>query len=239
MSKQPQKILILGRSGSGKSFSLHSLDPKKTAIINTDKQELSFGNPGYNTVVADQASGAPDFNKSNMVNTDKMSSVVATFDAWEAREDIDTIVIDTLTHLITADYVHNTIGKDFKSYQKMGKGVWMFLDKIRDSKKNVLVFGHIEHTFNDMGDRVLKMKTQGKMIDAFEPESYFTSLFYSEVVKDGEDINWQMKTLPTDVNDKVKSPAKIVEGTVVRALDAYEPNDMGAILTKLSNFYAN
>ncbi|MBR9700371.1 hypothetical protein GOV11_00725, partial [Candidatus Woesearchaeota archaeon] len=53
MSKQAQKILILGRSGSGKSFSLHDLDPKKTGIINSDKQELSFGNPGYETVVID------------------------------------------------------------------------------------------------------------------------------------------------------------------------------------------
>ena len=207
--KQPQKILILGRSGSGKTFSLHGLDPKKAAIINSDKQELSFGNPGYVTVVHDDVTGAPDFEKSNMVHTDKMSSVNATFDAWEAREDIDTIIIDTFTHLITADYVHNTIGKDFKSYQKMGKGVWLMLDKIRDSKKNVLVFGHIEHAFNDMGDRTIKMKTQGKMIDAFEPESYFTSLFYSEVKKDGEEIKWEMKTLPTDVNDKVSHQLKL------------------------------
>ncbi|MBR9701132.1 AAA family ATPase, partial [Candidatus Woesearchaeota archaeon] len=113
MSKQAQKILILGRSGSGKSFSLHDLDPKKTGIINSDKQELSFGNPGYETVVIDAVSGAPDFQKSNMVQTDKMSSVVATFEAWETREDIETIIIDTLTHLITADYMANSIGKDF------------------------------------------------------------------------------------------------------------------------------
>ena len=229
------KILILGRSGSGKSFSLHSLDPKTTGIINIDKKELSFGHPdGYKLIM--NGDGRPDLDKSNYVETDRMASVQRTLDTWAKRDDLKTIVIDTLTHLITSDYVNNAIGKDFKSYQRMGLDFWHKLDTIRNMDKNVIALAHIEEKFNDSGERVFDMKSQGNMIRNFEPESYFTTMLFSEPFSTEEGVEYRLKTAPTSTFEKIKSPAKYVDGKLVRALEPYEPNDAKLILDKLSNF---
>lgn len=229
-----QKVICLGRSGSGKSFSLHSLDPETTGIINVDKKELSFGNPGYTT----QLNGKlPDLEKSNYVETDKFTSVMKTLDVWSTRNDLETIVLDTVTHLISSDYVNNTIGRDFKAYQTLALNFWKVLDRIREINKHIVVFGHIEELWNDNGERVVSMKSHGKMINSFEPQSYFTTMLFAEVHSDEGEISYMFKTAPTSVYEQVKSPARIIDGKVVKALEPYEPNDMNLILSKLNKFY--
>ena len=37
-------IIIVGPSGSGKSSSMRNLDPKSTAVINTERKQLPFKN---------------------------------------------------------------------------------------------------------------------------------------------------------------------------------------------------
>jgi hypothetical protein len=230
------KLLVLGRSGSGKSASMRNLDPAKTGIINCDKQELIFPSKGYETVMTD---GVPDLAASNYVETSKPSSVLATMRAWEAREDLDTIVLDTITHLITAYYITEALGKEFGGYKELGTSFWNIIDFVRTMKKNVVVFGHIDNKFNDMGEKEVTLKAHGNMIDKFETESYFNTLLMAEVRKVEGEIRWDFKTQPDAVVEKIKSPVRFGENnTVERALEKYEPNDLKAIFDKLNKFYS-
>ncbi len=230
------KLLILGRSGSGKTTSLRNLDPKKTGIINADKQTPEMDMTGYNTVMTE--AGHPDLARSNYVETSKPGSVVATLKAWETRDDIEVIILDTITHLITAYYITDALGKEFGGYKELGTSFWNIVDTIRDLKKSVVVFGHINSSFNDMGDKVVEMKSHGKMIKEFEPESYFNNLFMAEVIKQDGVLRWGFRTIPKEPVEKVKSPIKWNDdGTITRALDDFEDNDIQAIFAKLNQFY--
>ena len=213
---------------------MRNLDPTKTGIINCDKQELIFPSKGYETAMTD---GKPDLAASNYVETSKPSSVLVTLRAWNDREDLDTVVLDTITHLITAYYITDALGKEFGGYKELGTSFWNIIDYVRTMDKNVVVFGHIDHKFNDMGEKEITLKSHGKMIDAFEAESYFNTLLMAEVIKRENELKWVFRTQPDQVQEKIKSPVKFVEGGAERALEKYEENDLKAIFDKLNKFY--
>jgi hypothetical protein len=232
------KMLILGRSSSGKTSSLRNLDAARTGIINCDKEELIFPHSGYVTNVL--ADGRPDLTTSNYVETGKPASVISVLKAWDMRPDLDVIVLDTLTHLITEYYITEALGKEFGGYKELGTSFWHIMNTIKTMDKHVIVMGHIDNKFNDMGQRELVMKSHGKMIQEFEPESYFNTLMIAQVRKVEGTLRWDFKTQPDEAVEKCKGPAKFLpDGTVVHALDQYESNDANAILQKLITFYSN
>lgn len=227
-------MLILGRSGAGKTVSLRDLDPATTGFINTDKQTPEFSMEGYKTVMTD---GKPDLTKSNYVETSKPTSVIATLKAWEKRDDIKVIALDTITHLITAYYINDALGKEYGGYKELGTSFWNIVDTVRELKKDVVVFGHINTSFNDMGDKVVEMKSHGNMIPQFEPESYFNILLMAEVRKIEGELAWGFRTAPKEPAEKVKSPIRFTEDGVERALAEFETNNIKTLLDKLNKFY--
>jgi hypothetical protein len=106
-------------------------------------------------------------------------------------------------------------------------------------KKNVIILGHLKTEFNDEGIKEVTMKSHGKMIGEFEPESYFNVLMLAEVIREDEELKYVFRTEPKSSAEKIKTPVKFNEdGSVTRALDKYEPNDLAALLTKLDKFYS-
>lgn len=231
------KIFILAPSGIGKSSSLRNLDPKTTGIINCDKKELPLKGWRANYKTVRNETKAVDFSKSNYVETNSPANVLRTLEEWANNPNIKTIVIDTITHMITQDYMTNTIGKDFKSYQKMGLNFYNIIQFITNCEKDLIVMGHLERKVNDMGDVVYDMKTHGKMITDLVPTSYFTTVLIGEKNKrkDGEGFDYVFRTQSMG-EDPAKSPAYFVDNKVVTALDQYETNDVQQILNKLKRF---
>lgn len=231
------KIFILAPTGIGKSSSLRNLDPKTTGIINCDKKELPLKGWRVNYKTVRGEDKRIDFSKSNYVETNSPSNVLTVLNEWANNPNIKTIVIDTITHMITSDYMTNTIGKDFKAYQKMGKNFYDVIQFINNSDKDIIVMGHLERRINETGDVVYDMKTHGKMISDLVPASYFTCVLVGEKKKrkDGEGFDFLFRT-QSEGEDPAKSPAYFEEGNAVTALDFHEPNDVQLILSKLKRF---
>jgi hypothetical protein len=231
------KILYLAETGAGKTSSLRNLDPKKTAIVNIDKKALPLRGWRTNYVTVRTAAGKVDFSESNYIEAESPGTVLKILQSWETQPWVETIVIDTITHMITYDYMTNAIGKDFKAYQAMGKNFYEIIEFVRDSKKNVIVMGHIKKQINDMGDVVYEMKAQGKMISDLVPPSYFTTVLVGEIHRTkGEKPKYVVRT-QSEGNDPAKSPAAFdAAGEAETALELYEPNDIALILGKLDKF---
>lgn len=234
--KRNHKILILGRSGSGKTLSERNLDPATTGIINADRQELEFKHSGFKTILDDN--GKPDLAKSNYVETSKPNSVIKTLQIWNNVPTMETVVLDTITHLITSYYINEALGKEYGGYKELGTAFWNILDIVRKMNKNVIIFGHLKNEFNDEGIKEVTMKSHGKMIGEFEPESYFNILMLAEVIKEDEELKYIFRTEPKNPAEKIKTPVNFIGDTVTRALDKHEPNDLAALLTKLNKFYS-
>lgn len=231
------KILYLAETGGGKTSSLRSLDPKKTAILNIDKKALPLRGWKKNYVTIRGTDGKVNFAETNYIEVESPGTVLKVLQAWEAQPWVETIVIDTITHMITHDYMTNAIGKDFKAYQAMGKNFYEVIEFVRDSKKNVIVMGHISRKINEMGDVVWDMKAQGNMIKDLVPASYFTTVLVGEIHRQkGEPAKYLVRT-QSEGNDPAKSPASFgPSGEIDTALELYESNDIAVILSKLEAF---
>ena len=233
------KILVLAESGQGKSTALRALPPPGTAIINCDKKELPLRGWRKNYVTLRGSDGKVDFAKSNYVETNVPSVVLGCLQKWEKEPRISTMVVDTITHMITRDYMTNSIGKDYKSYQQMGKNFFDIVEFIRESKKNVIVNAHVAKRITDTGDILWDMKSHGNMIKDLVPASYFTTVLIGEVQRPKDEKPRYVFRTQSEGNDPAKSPAFVDGDTVISALEYYEPNDIQLILTKLEEFETN
>ena len=73
--------------------------------LNCDKKELPLKGWRTNYQTVRNGEGKVDFTKSNYIETSSPSNVLTTLHSWNTRSDIKTIVIDTITHMITSDYM--------------------------------------------------------------------------------------------------------------------------------------
>ena len=110
-------IIVVGKSGSGKSSSLRNLNAERTAVLNTERKQLPFrGAKNFKNVPI------PDLNTFN-----------AAFKKAVESKDIDTIVIESFTSLI--EMIYREADVRFKGFD-----VWSFynkeIDRILNLSKN-------------------------------------------------------------------------------------------------------
>lgn len=139
-------ILIIGKSGSGKSASLRNMPPEDVALINVLGKPLPFRNE-FKQLVTD------DYNRVlNAINKTKR----------------DIIVIDDAGYLITNQFMrgHSTAGAGngvFTLYNQIGDNFWRLIQTIAELPNNKRVYVMMHEDARDSGE--IKPKTIGKLID--------------------------------------------------------------------------
>lgn len=139
-------ILIIGKSGSGKSASLRNLDPGKTALVNVLGKPLPFRGKFQQVVTDDYA---------------RIGGIIK-------RAARDVIVIDDAGYLISNMFMrgHASTGAGnavFSLYNQIGDSFWSMVEQIRKAPEHVRVYVIMHEEKNDMGD--VKPKTVGKLLD--------------------------------------------------------------------------
>ena len=88
-------VIILGKSGTGKSTSIKGLDPKETVIINTLKKRLPFkgSNSMYNT------------ENKNLFNIDDYTSVINYLTSISQKATyVKNVVLDDSIYVMRKEY---------------------------------------------------------------------------------------------------------------------------------------
>lgn len=231
-----QKIFVYGPAGHGKTSSLRNLPPARTGVINCDRKPLPLAGWKKNFVTVMNGVG-PDLTKSNYIETSKPANVLATLKAWEKREDIDYIAFDTLTHMMSSEFMRTIMDKGFDKFSRLGKDVSDVLDFIRDSKKNIVVMAHNDTVLDADGNKINKMRSFGKLVDEkIEVPSLFTTVLIPQIKRSADKVSYIFKT-QSDGNDFAKSPARFGENdTVTHALPYEIVNDIKKVFDLLEAF---
>ena len=142
-------ILIIGKSGSGKSASLRNLDPNRVALVNVLGKPLPFRGK-FTQLITD------DYNK------------VAASITSAPKKNRDIIVIDDAGYLITNMFMHGHSDAGagnavFAFYNSIGGKFWKLIEAIRAEPSNARVYLMMHEDMNDFGQ--VKPKTIGKLID--------------------------------------------------------------------------
>lgn len=133
---------ILGQSGTGKSFSLKTLDPANVGFINVVGKFLPFRNAGFRQVVTDDAHQICDLLR---------------------KSQAPIVVIDDFQYLMCNKYMREIDVKGFDKFAQNGKNIWQILNTINYEMKPYQRVYILSHT--DEVDGKTKLKTIGKLLD--------------------------------------------------------------------------
>lgn len=202
-------VLIIGKSGSGKSTSLRNFKSEDVGIINVISKPLPFKNT----------------NGLKTVDTDNYADIKKVIEGSKTKS----IVIDDAGYLITNQFMrkHANAGGGnavFSLYNDIADNFWNLTETVKKLPDDKIVYFIMHEDKNDFGD--IKPKTIGKLID----EKVCLEGLFSIVLRAKKvDKNYYFFTQSTE-NDVAKSPMGMFE-------DLYIENDLKNVDNIIREFY--
>ena len=212
-------ILVYGQSGAGKSYSLKSLDPKTTFIVDAD-QKGALPWRGHKQF----------YTKSNFYSTDNLDKIHDAICAMNTEKfaHIRTLVIDGISKALSVfPLTYEKSVRPKNPYEKWNalyeKSVAIFKAmKEQRENLNVVMIGNVELGDPYQPNSVDKLKVPGQAFKAYEPESDFNYVFYAKSV-DGVHV------FETWANH---STAKTPEGCFAQEID----NDLADAISLIDEY---
>ena len=175
-------VFILGRSGTGKSYSMRNFKPDELAIINVQGKVLPFkGGAKYTTK-----------------NTDNASEIISAMKLISNK--VRVIVIDDFQYIMANEFMRRSNERGFDKFTDIAKNAWSIIDSIRTLPDNVIVYVMCHLDTGD--DGVEKLKTIGKLLDEKIVLEGMSTIVLKTNVADG---NYTFVTQNSG-KDTVKSP---------------------------------
>lgn len=136
---------VLGRSGTGKSYSLRNFDPNEVEIINVQGKILPFKGAG----------------KFNLINTDDADAIVDEIKV--AAKKYKKIVVDDFQYVMANEFMRRSAEKGYDKFTEIGRHAWDIANVVRELSNDVIVYVMC-HTDTDQ-EGFERLKTIGKLLD--------------------------------------------------------------------------
>lgn len=222
-------ILIAGESGSGKSRSTKTLNPKETFIINVSGKDLPYREGHKNYVEATKEN-----KEGNMLITESAADIIKTITyVSEKRPEIKNLVIDDNQYIGSFEYFKRAYEKDYyQKYTDIGVNMFNIIMAVKQARKDLKVFvlNHIERDTDINGISKIKAKTLGKVIDnKLTYEGLFTIVLGTEVEEINGQLNYYFIT-QSDGSNTYKSPEGMFETLKI-------PNDLQLVADTIDKYY--
>ncbi len=218
--------MLLGKSGTGKSTSIKTLDPKETIVINVLGKRLPF--KGSNSL----------YNKENknLFRLDDYSQVIKLLE--QAPQTVKNIVIDDSIYIMRKEYFSRAKEVGYSKYTELAQHFQQIIstcERMRDDL-NVFLILHSEDITSDNTTTGYKVSTIGKLLDTqYNPIEVVPMVLYSSVKYDEKGNAtygfYTHRTKEGSVEIPAKTPAEMFE-------DDFIPNDLGLVVKAMNDYYA-
>jgi len=218
---------IVGQSGTGKSTSIETLNPKETVIINVSNKPLPFKGWKSNYTQGKLSEGA------NYISTDVAATIVQALKyISDNRPEIKHIIIDDLQYLMSFEFMAKAKEKGFEKFTDIGKNTFDVLNVSRQLRDDLIIFAiYHEESISENFNPKRKIKTIGKLLDdKITLEGLFTIVFFTEVkIEEDQKPHYYFVT-QTDGVTTAKSPRGMFDELLI-------PNDLSFVSTKINEYY--
>lgn len=171
-------VMVLGESGTGKSFSIRNMDPATTSIINVNRKILPFRT------------------KFRMKGTDDYNEITGLLKSSQAKS----IIIDDSQYLLANEFMRRGKEVGFNKFTDIATNFWSLVNTITDLPNDKIVY-FLHHLERDAEGHE-KCKTIGKLLDEkITVEGLFTIVLKTVVM----DRNFYFATVNSG-HDTVKTP---------------------------------
>lgn len=156
-------VLIIAKSGTGKSSSMRNLTKDEAQVISCSGKELPFKS---------NIKAAIPIGYEDVVNWIKVSTTPI-------------VVIDDANYLMTFDEMNRVLETGYIKFTQMAKGMFGVFKTIIDKKSDQTFYIMAHKAESVEGDNELKMKTTGKMISGKIVLEGLTNILLTTDVVDG------------------------------------------------------
>lgn len=176
-------VMILGQSGTGKSYSMKNFNEDEICLISVQKSLLPFRKKFNETIL-----------------TDSYTEIIDTMKKTTKK----VIVIDDTQYLMSNEFMRRASEKGYDKFTDIALNFWnLVVQEVNNLPSDVIVY-LLCHTATDENG-IEKMKTIGKMIDEkITPEGLFT-IVLKTAVSDGQ----YYFITQNNGKDTVKSPEEM------------------------------
>lgn len=222
-----QEILIIGQSGTGKSTSLTNLDSTSTAIINPAKKALPF--KGFKSKYKEWNKDNPN---GNLFNVDNAAQIIQVLDYINTkRPEIKNVIIDDANYIMAFEYIKRAKETGFQKFTDIGVNYSNIITKGCGMREdiNFIVMMHPEVDTDALGNKIIKAKSVGKLVDQYlNIEGMFSIVLYTKVIKHEKGLDYVFIT-QNDGSNTGKSPKGMFDTLEIQ-------NDLSFVINKIEEY---
>ena len=174
---------VLGRTGTGKSYSMRNFPQDDLAVINVVGKVLPFR----------------DSAKIEQIATDNSDDILKAIKAYAVS--YKSIVVDDFQYVMSNEFMRRAMERGYDKFTEIAAHAWAIADVVRTLPSDVIVYVMC-HTDTDQ-EGTERLKTIGKLLDEKIYLEGMSTIVLKTVVSDG---NYGFQT-QNNGRDTVKSPA--------------------------------
>ena len=221
-------IMLLGKSGTGKSTSIKGLDSKETVVINVLGKRLPF--KGSNTL----------YNKENknLFQRDTYTDIISLIqNISDKAANVKNIILDDFIYVMRKEYFSRAKETGYGKYTELAQHFQQIISTCEKLRDNLTVF-MILHSEDVQSDKVTtgyKVSTVGNLVDnCYNPLEVVPMVLYSSVKYDDKgNIEYGFYTHRCK-EGVIEIPAKTPDEMFD---EDFIPNDLGYVVKKMNEYY--
>ena len=208
-------VLVFGRSGSGKTFSIKNFAPDEVGVISVEKGRLPFCSE-IKTIRVPSFNNNTEINSYAQLNLAKYSWIINAV----KNSKVKSIVIDDSQYLLVNELFDRAAEKGYDKFVQMAANFRNLIHAINELEDEEKIVYFLHHSEAD-GEGREKVKTIGKMLDEkLTVEGCFDIVLYCQDHK----FYTQSNGIST-----AKSPEGMFEAEI--------PNDLKAVDVAIREYY--
>ena len=221
-------IMLLGKSGTGKSTSIKGLDPKETVVINVLGKRLPF--KGSNSL----------YNKENknLFQRESYTDIISLVqNISDKATNVKNIILDDFIYVMRKEYFSRARETGYNKYTELAQHFQQIIstcEKLREDL-NVFMILHSEDIQSDKTTTGYKVSTVGNLVDnCYNPLEVVPMVLYSSVKYDDKGNTQYGFYTHRCKEGVVEIPAKTPDEMFD---EDFIPNDLGYVVKKMNEYY--
>ena len=220
-------ILICGKTGTGKTTSIRTLDPNETLILRVINRTLPF-----------KYAGKYSKEQKNLFSTPTYEDVKKALVWANGQTHIKNIVITDATYIIRQEFFSKAQQTGYNKFTEFALHMQQVLKAVQDIRDDVKVFMeyHVENVMTDSGAVEYKPSTVGKLLDSqYNILENVDIVLFANPTYEGKDIKYGFYTNRSLDRSGAEMPAKSPLGMFD---ELFIPNDLAFVVKKIDEYYS-
>ena len=221
-------VIILGKSGTGKSSSIKTLNPKDTIILNVLGKKLPFKG----------SSSLYNKDNKNLFRVDDYAQTINMLNTIDKNAThIHNVILEDCIYIMRKEYFKRAKETGYGKYTELAMHFQQIISTIENMREDINVFLilHSEDVQSDKTTISYKVSTIGQLLDSqYNPVEVVPMVLYSSVKYDDKGIAsygfYTHRFMDGMIEIPAKSPADMFE-------EDFIPNDLGIVVNAMKEYY--